>query len=156
MRGGCGYAPVVCSNCGAELRKKEEKDHSLLQCPHRLVQCQYCHIEDTFLVVTQHHYPDCHNYPVNCTLECGETLPRGKLQHHLSYECTSRGLQCPYRSLGCEAYPIASGDIEAHVTLCGVARLPEMFRRFTTDIEGLRNQVRRARVCVRVCVCVCV
>jgi hypothetical protein len=143
--GGCGYAPVLCGACSAELRKKDELSHATSHCKMRNVKCQYCSTEDTHEVITTHHHQECPNYPVVCTLNCGETVPRCKLQDHLDQACKSKGLRCPYRSVGCAAPLIPEADMEAHVASCGVSHLLHMFQKFTSEIEELRNEVRDLR-----------
>ena len=139
--GGCVYAPVVCGACGAELRKKDEMSHSTSHCTMRIIKCQYCSTEDTHEVITTRHYQECPNYPVPCTLNCGQTVPRCELQHHLDHDCSSKGLQCPYRSVGCTEPRRPEAEMKAHVASCGVSHLLDMFQKFTSEIEELRNEV---------------
>ena len=141
LKGGCQYVPVICSDCSIELRKKDQQKHALSECKMRVTQCKYCSVQDTYETMTSHHYQECPNHPVKCTLDCGEMLPRNKLQDHMDNDCTSRGEQCPFRGLGCTESPIPSANMEAHVASCGVLHIKDMVKKFTSEIVALQNQV---------------
>lgn len=138
--GGCPYATVTCSNCDEDIRKKDAQNHSISQCRMRITKCQYCQMEDAYETITSH-YQECPYYPIKCTLNCGETVARGKLQDHFNHECTSKGLQCPFRALGCAVFPIPTADMEKHVASCGVLHLVDMFQKFSSEIEELHSEV---------------
>lgn len=139
--GGCVYASVICSKCGMQLRRKEERHHSVAECGMRKIHCQYCNFLDTYEVINKQHFQECPNYPVKCTLDCGEIIPRHRLQCHIDKDCTSKGLHCPFKPLGCTKSPIPAADIENHMTSCGVLHIGAMMQRFTAQIESLQAQV---------------
>ena len=139
--GGCIYAPVTCSMCSMEIRRKDAQHHSESACKMRVVKCQFCEMEDTFETITGQHSQECPNTPLVCPLECGETVPRSKLADHLENECRSKGLPCPFKPVGCSASPIPSTEMKAHIAECITLHLSSMFQKFTAEIEGLRNQV---------------
>ena len=140
--GGCVYVLVVCSNCGMELRKKDEWNHATSECSMRIVHCQYCEKEDTYDVITNH-YKECPHYPTTCPANCGETLPTNQLQYHLDYSCVAKGLKCPFRAFGCTEGLLSPEKMAAHVTSCGALHLGDMARKVTTDMDKMQREVSR-------------
>ena len=139
--GGCQYASVTCPACGGEVRKRDAVPHATSQCPMRSYQCKHCSLEGTFDLITSRHYQECPQYPVTCTLNCGETVPRERLTDHVTHECRTLGVKCPFQPLGCTSSPIPVDDIKGHVASCGVLHLVNMFNKFSTDIANLQTEV---------------
>lgn len=138
--GGCVYALVVCSDCGTELRKKEEWNHATSECRMRMVHCQYCRREDTYEVISNH-YQECPQYPTPCPMNCGETLARSQLPDHLDYSCAAKGLKCPFRSFGCSEGLLPAEQMAAHVASCGALHLGDMARKVAADMEKMQREV---------------
>ena len=136
------YALVVCSNCGRELRKKDEWNHATSECSMRMVCCQFCGKEDTYDVITNH-CKECPHFPTACPANCGETLAKSQLQYHLDYSCVAKGLKCPFRVFGCTEGLLSPEKMAAHVASCGALHLGDMARKVTADMDKMQTEVSR-------------
>ena len=101
---GCGYVEVHCTNkCNKELKRKVLTDHLIQHCPLRKYKCQYCGQEDTYQTITEEHYGECPDYPLDCPNKCGvRGIKRAEMSQHRS-ECPLEPVECPFKEAGCQA-----------------------------------------------------
>ena len=97
---------VKCKHkCGVQLGRRHISTHQIEQCMTRPYSCRYCKDYDsTFVEVTEVHYTECGDYPVNCPNNCQEEpLKRQELESHLENDCPLETIDCPFNYAGCEA-----------------------------------------------------
>ena len=140
--GGCQYVLIACGNCGKEVRRREVREHGDKECPMRSVTCEFCQTVGTFEDITGSHCNECPDKPVECPAKCGVMVPRKDVPSHIQRSCTSVGMPCPFKSVGCTASPIPCKELEAHVASCSALHLSEMFQKFSAGMDGLRVQVK--------------
>ena len=123
---GCQFVGVKCMyECGDWFERRHISIHQTEQCTERPYSCQYCKDYDsTFVEVTEVHYTDCGDYPVNCPNNCQEQpLKRQKLESHLENGCPLKTIDCPFSHAGCAAQfprkdmPEHMKDTATHLTL---------------------------------------
>ena len=100
---GCQFVKVKCKHeCGIQLERRHISTHQTEQCMTRPYSCQYCKdYNSTFIEVTEVHYTDCGEYPVNCPNNCQEK-PH-ELESHLENDCPLVTIDCPFQYAGCDA-----------------------------------------------------
>ena len=98
----CGFILLACPlGCGERVRNSAMKDHILSGCSKRFYVCGYCGYCNKFDIVTEHHYPLCEMFPVECPNVCSmKDLKRFELVSHLE-QCPLQMIQCPFTSAGC-------------------------------------------------------
>ena len=102
---GCQFVEVECMHeCGEWLERHHISTHQTEQCTGRPYSCQYCKDYDsTFEEVTEVHYTECDDYPVNCPNNCQENpLKRQELESHLENDCPLETIDCPFSYAGCD------------------------------------------------------
>ena len=123
---GCQFVEVECmQGCGECLERRHISTHQTEQCTERPYSCQYCKdYNSTFVEVTEVHYTDCGDYPVNCPNNCQEEpLKRQELESHLENDCPLVTIDCPFQYAGCDAQiprkdmPEHMKDTATHLTL---------------------------------------
>ena len=128
---GCGYEMVTCTNkgCRVIMKRKLLAKHLQKNCCHRLVQCEHCHLDVTYWMITGEisksshvppippiHHSECPEYPLACPNRCGVTGIRRRAMpdHHSS--CPLEPLDCPFKDAGCTE-KVARKDMEDHMTV---------------------------------------
>ena len=104
QNGVCGYQLVQCGNkCGAEMERREVKEHEEDHCELRMYECPYCSWHrDTYKRVTSEHFQECYSFPLDCPNNCRKTkIKRGVMSSHLCV-CPEEVVTCRYQSLGCK------------------------------------------------------
>mmetsp|Transcript_19452 Transcript_19452/g.61940 ORF Transcript_19452/g.61940 Transcript_19452/m.61940 type:complete len:210 (+) Transcript_19452:534-1163(+) len=98
--------------------------HQALDCRFRLVGCNNAGCPDK---VSSFRLPEhaqaCGYQLVECPMECGHTVAKRDLGGHQAEQCPMRPAECPYRHMGCTAWPLHQGDVDAHVVACVHAHL---------------------------------
>ena len=96
----CLYESITCSNkCGKKSVRWRIVHHISLECPFRMVECDYCQWEDKANMLSDH-LTVCPLLPVQCPNGCGLSMPREKLMGH-SETCPKRLVKCKYFRVGC-------------------------------------------------------
>ena len=100
---GCKFEDVHCPNsCGETFERQLLVSHAE-ECPRRLINCQYCHIEGEYQLIEGSHKEQCCKFPVPCPNECEIiNFPREDLREHMKV-CPLEIVQCQYHNVGCEA-----------------------------------------------------
>ena len=113
---GCGYVTVHCTNkCKKQLKRKHLADHLAQHCPLREYQCQHCGKENTYQTITEKHYGECPNYPLDCPNTCGgRGIKRAEMSQHRS-TCPLEPVECPFKEAGCQA-TLVRRELDSHVT----------------------------------------
>ena len=150
---GCQFVEVKCMHeCGKWFERCHISTHQTEQCTERPYSCQYCKDYDsTFEEVTEVHYTECDDYPVNCPNNCQEEPPkRQELESHLENDCPLVNIDCPFQYAGCDAHitradmPDHMKDNVTHLTLLASVtqslvkenqQLKEMLKRQTQTLE---------------------
>ena len=123
---GCQFVEVKCMHeCGEWLERRHISTHQTEQCTERPYSCQYCKDYDsTFEEVTEVHYTECDDFPVNCPNNCQkEPLKRHELENHLENDCSLMTIDCPFSYAGCAVkhprkdMPEHMKDTATHLTL---------------------------------------
>ena len=115
-RSKCPLEPVECSNkCNKQLLRKDLTDHLTQHCPLRKYKCQHCGQEDTYQTITEKHYDECPNYPLDCPNTCGgRGIKRAEMSQHRS-TCPLEPVECPFKEAGCQA-TLVRRELDSHVT----------------------------------------
>lgn len=97
----CKHQPIRCQfeGCDVEMDKTSIELHQS-KCEYRKEMCQYCGEEGTFRKMDVH-YEVCPKMKINCRLNCGEFIERENQEAHISKDCSSANVDCPYKRLGC-------------------------------------------------------
>lgn len=112
----CLYVNLECPHYGCQqvIKRYEYREHVKSLCPQRPYTCEYCHLNDTYLFITSHHYKACNFYPVDCPLECSATIPRCDVISHIDNDCPLQPVSCVYHMFGCDEQP-ARKDLKQHI-----------------------------------------
>jgi hypothetical protein len=73
-----------------------------LECPRRVVTCEYCHCKCPQEEMAKH-WQNCDHYPVDCPKGCGEKMIRARISQHVEEQCSLALIDCPFAYAGCEA-----------------------------------------------------
>ncbi|XP_065901407.1 TNF receptor-associated factor 4-like [Dysidea avara] len=120
----CQFEDAKCSGCGKVLQRRHLTSHVATECPHRKVDCQYCHITGEHRFIKGEHKEQCPKLPlpcpnkcevgsvpredmqahkiecpleeIKCSIECGKVLIRQDLARHVEIECPRRKVVCKF------------------------------------------------------------
>ena len=111
---GCQFEEVKCSNeCGKMIERRYLTSHVETECPHRKVNCQYCHDTGEHQFIEGRHKEECPKLPLPCPNNCEVgSVPREDMEAHRK-ECPLEMIQCEYHNVGCEVR-MARKDWEKH------------------------------------------
>ncbi|XP_065901532.1 TNF receptor-associated factor 4-like [Dysidea avara] len=131
---GCQFENVKCSNeCGKMLQRQYMTSHVETECPHRKVDCQYCHITGEHQFIEGEHKEQCPKLPLPCPNKCEVgSVPREDMETHKK-ECPLEMVQCAYRNVGCKEKMLRE-DIERHEQDCMKEHL-----KLTTKFVGMQQ-----------------
>ena len=110
----CQFEEVECYNeCGKMIQRQYLTSHVEIECPHRKVNCQYCHDTGEHKFIEGQHKEECPKLPLPCPNKCeaGSVLHEDMETHRKS--CPLEMIQCEYYSVGCEVR-IARKDHDKH------------------------------------------
>ena len=97
---GCSYLVIQCVHCGELTQRQRIEAHLTEHCPKRPFSCEHCKAyESTYDNVVHNHWPVCGSFPVQCPNDCGSTLQRQNLDHHVTEECPLTTISCDF--VGC-------------------------------------------------------
>ena len=98
----CPYQLIPCTNeCGVNISRSTLETHLTVNCPKRLVKCEYCGEQDKHQIISSSHLDECHDYPLKCSNEeCEEVIPRCLLVSH-NETCPKAIITCEYNTVGC-------------------------------------------------------
>ena len=110
----CHLEVIEClNNCGAKIERWRLFSHVETECPHRNVNCDYCHYTGEHQFIEGQHKEECPKLPQPCPYKCGVgSIPRDELTKHTE-RCSLGDIQCKYHIVGCEAI-LARKDHEEH------------------------------------------
>ena len=111
---GCQFEEVKCSNeCGKMIQRPYLTSHAETECPHRKINCWYCHDTGEHQFIEGQHKEECPKLPLPCPNKCEiGSVPREDMEAHRK-ECPLEMIQCEYHSVGCEVI-MARKDQEKH------------------------------------------
>ena len=111
---GCQFEEVKCSKeCGKMIERRYLTSHVETECPHRKVNCQYCHDTGEHQFIEGQHKEECPKFPLPCPNKCEVgSVPREDMKAHRK-ECPLEMIQCEYHNVGCEV-KMARKDREKH------------------------------------------
>ena len=100
---GCQFEDVKCSNeCGKLLQRRYVTNHVETECPHRKVDCQYCHITGEHQFIEGEHKEQCPKVSLSCPNKCEVgSVPREDMEAHKK-ECPLEMVHCEYHNVECE------------------------------------------------------
>ena len=99
----CPYQLIPCTNeCGENIRRSTLETHLTVNCPERLVKCEYCGKQGKHqIIISSSHLDECPDYPLKCSNEeCEEVIPRRLLALH-NETCPKAIITCEYNTVGC-------------------------------------------------------
>lgn len=93
---------IFTCTCGRRISRGTITSHMSDECPKRLTKCQYCRAQVKFEDM-QSHLQVCPRFPLSCPNSCGVSqIPREEVDRHLSHDCRSNHVHCPFKHVGCE------------------------------------------------------
>ena len=112
---GCQFEDVKCSNqCGKMLQRQYLTSHVETECPHRKVDCQYCHITGEHQFIEGEHKKQCPKLPLPCPNKCEVgSVPCEDTEVHRK-ECPLEMVQCEYHNVGCCEDWMPRKDLNKH------------------------------------------
>ena len=104
VKGECQFVAVACPySCGDGFQRRQLEGHKVNDCPNRPFTCRYCNHNDTYIKITDEHWPICKQYPLECPNKCAEnTIERQHLPKHLEETCPLQVIKCEFSYAGCE------------------------------------------------------
>ena len=145
---GCDYVEVHCTNkCKKQLKRKDLADHLTQHCPLRKYKCQHCGQEDTYQTITEKHYDECPNYPLDCPNTCGgRGIKRADMTQHRS-KCPLEPVECPFQEAGCQA-TLVRRELDSHVTTNQQQHLLTLmaaFREVKAELSTSKTELREVK-----------
>jgi TNF receptor-associated factor 4 len=96
----CLFESITCPDkCGKNGRRMEIITHVSVDCPSRMVKCDYCQCAHKANTMSEH-LTICPLLPAHCHHGCGQSMPREELEEH-SETCRKRRVKCKYYPIGC-------------------------------------------------------
>ncbi|CAH3110825.1 hypothetical protein pdam_00000405 [Pocillopora damicornis] len=93
---------IFTCTCGQRISRGQITSHMSEECPRRLTKCQYCRAQVKFEDM-QSHLQVCPHFPLSCPNSCGVSqIPREEVDRHLTHECRSNLIHCPFKHVGCQ------------------------------------------------------
>lgn len=146
----CGYVRVVCAKeCGEMVMRKNIDDHVEKDCLSREVRCGHCESKMK-AVELQDHSMECDMYPVNCSYDCDEMVPRHLMADHVGRQgtCPNSPLVCDFKNNGCqfqgtraELLQHIESNITIHLTLIAI-ELSATRQTLEVTVQELTNTKR--------------
>ena len=110
----CLLEKIQCTKCGINFLRKDLKKHMELDCPRRLVCCQYCQREGELYLIGGQHKQYCPKLPLRCPNDCEvRTIAREDIEAHKQI-CPLEKVYCEYSRVGCKT-KIARKDLAEHI-----------------------------------------
>ena len=113
---GCQFEELKCrsNECGKVIQRQYQTSHIETECPHRQVNCQYCHDIGEHRFIEGQHKEECPKLPLPCPNKCevGSIL-REDMEAHRK-ECPLEMIQCEYYSVGCKRVKLTRKDMKNH------------------------------------------
>ena len=111
----CLFTKLSCpKGCGSNFKRQELDHHVNVDCKKRPYACPYCEHGGTYQSITEEHYTNCSNFPLQCPAGCDERVKRSKMKNHLTV-CPEELDACPYSTIGCEAL-VKRNKLQSHLT----------------------------------------
>ena len=112
---GCQFEEVKCSNeCGKVIQRQYQTSHIETECPHRRINCQYCHDIGEYQFIEGQHKEECPKLPLPCPNKCEvESILREDMEAHRK-ECPLEMIKCEYYSVGCKRVKLTRKDMKNH------------------------------------------
>ena len=100
---GCQFEEVECSNvCGKIIERQFLTSHVETECPHREVNCQYCHDTGEHQFIEGQHKEECPKFSLLCPNKCRvNNILRKDMEAHRK-ECPLEMIHCEYHKVGCK------------------------------------------------------
>ncbi|XP_078371051.1 TNF receptor-associated factor 6-like isoform X1 [Oculina patagonica] len=101
-KNGCPYEDEECLACGGSIQRRLLEKHHDEECPKRIIECEHCQDEFTFVQKQEHESNYCRRFPLECANNCGKKgIAREEMESHLSEKCPMTEVICPYAEAGC-------------------------------------------------------
>ena len=152
---GCPYTLVECPlNCGVECLRSKVQSHMQLQCPKRMMKCQFCNNLFLWQELDEEHGGVCPKSPVDCPNGCEYSPIRSQLQNHLDSECSLQVVKCEFVECMWKGQRKAlkhhlDGNWREHLlqtTQCFLEKLEAVTQQLSDQaslIEGLYSQISK-------------
>ncbi|XP_065900843.1 TNF receptor-associated factor 4-like [Dysidea avara] len=153
----CPLEMVWCLNkCNKILQRQNLPSHFLIDCPHHVVKCHYCHtMKERQFIMSSLHLNMCPKLPLPCPNKCEiGSVPREDMEAHRK-ECPLEILQCEYHNVGCEERMMRKDleirkkeKMEKHLSLTTL-QLTTALKRIDTLVIALQPIVPQAYDCYK-------
>ena len=159
---GCDYVSVKCPNGCSKLsasdglfdddplalpqkenifaKRKDLQHHLKMECEECPYQCVHCGEKGTFKQITNTHYQQCPDFPLDCPKQCGVVqIKRSKIDQRLK-ECALEVVNCPFEDVGCIAIGLQRKDEAEHMEKCVVNHQLLMLKSFQERSERAKKE----------------
>ena len=103
MTNRCQFEVISCPlECNVEMEQRNVEHHTNQECKLRPFTCLYCEQKGTFDLITTSHYTSCSSFLLPCPAECGKTIKRDEMEHHLA-TCEEELVAYKYAQIGCDS-----------------------------------------------------
>ena len=139
----CEFFEVLCDfGCGENIIRRYLLEHKSKACKLRPFTCEHCQLLNTWLTITQHHYPVCDKYPVPCPNQCdvGE-IERKQLEDHLSI-CPLQVIDCTFQFVGCKV-SLPRREMPQHMSDNMASHLTLGFQTFQQQLSAKDDEIAK-------------
>lgn len=165
---GCGYVSIMCPNGCYKLievlatewvsgglfddplqkenifvLRKDLQHHLKTECEERPYQCEHCDEKGTFNQITNKHYQQCPDFPLDCPNQCGIVqIKRTTIDQHRK-ECPLEIVSCPFEEVGCRPMCLRRKDEAEHMEKCVVNHQLLMFKSNQEESERAKKELNQ-------------
>ena len=97
----------------------------------------------TYQIITEIHYNECPNYPLDCPNQCGTMeIKRAEMDQHRSM-CPLESVECPFKEAGCQV-KVVRKDFDNHMKTNQQQHLLTLmgaFRETKADLDSLKQVI---------------
>ena len=139
----CEYVEVDCPNlCGERVQQRLLSSHKEDHCSKRHIVCVYCGYTSTHENIETMHWPMCQQFPVACPNSCSvKSIPRCKVDEHLSTVCELQEVDCEYSHAGCKV-KLSRKDMKTHID-CDMKKHLDLMNRYAKQLDESRASLEK-------------
>jgi len=115
----CSCDMIACSrNCGFSMERRNKEFHLSSICRLRPFKCEFCSDGGTYEAITQVHFKECPEYPLDCPNKCTtDMIKRKDMKTHILETCPLEKVMCQFSEVGC-SFVCRRKDIAEHLNDC--------------------------------------
>ena len=142
----CKLGKIACEFCNENFSRVDMTKHKE-ECPRRPVTCKYCSQIMDYQNL-ECHFSSCGEYPTKCPNNCSEeSLPRNKIDHHVSEICPRTKVPCQLSLFGCNEV-IERQQIGLHLAQCSIKHVSQLAKtvlKLENEMEKLQTELSKQK-----------